>query len=74
MTMTTTNENIITRLISEEVAEQNKLALDMVNYYTKVSDIVERTHVAMGRKNSYRVEIATTKNQKLNTNAYASTH
>ena len=72
--MTTESENIITRLLSVEVTEQNKLALDIVNYYTKVSDIVERTHVAMGRKNSYRVDIATTKNQKLNTNAYSSTH
>jgi hypothetical protein len=60
--------------LSEEVTEQNKLAIEIVNYYTKVSDIVERTHVAMGRKNSYRVDIATTKNQKLNTNAYSSTH
>jgi hypothetical protein len=72
--MATESENIITRLLSEEVTEQNKLALEIVNYYTKVSDIVERTHVAMGRKNSYRVDIATTKNQKLNTNAYSSTH
>ena len=72
--MTTESENIITRLLSVEVTEQNKLALEIVNYYTKVSDIVERTHVAMGRNNSYWVDIATTKNQKLNTNDYSSTH
>jgi len=72
--MTTESENIITRLLSEEVIEQNKIALDIVDYYSKVSDIVERTHIAMGRKSSFRVDVSTTKNPKLNTNAYASTH
>ncbi|MBI2271439.1 MAG: hypothetical protein HYU69_13935 [Bacteroidetes bacterium] len=72
--MTLKKENITTQLLSKEVVEQNKVALEMVDFYAKVSDIIERTHVAMGKKSSYRVVGSSTKNQKLNTNAYASTH
>lgn len=68
------NEIITTKLLSKEIVDQNKVALDIVSFYTKVSDIVERTHIAMGRKNSFRIDISSTKNQKLNTNAYNSTH
>ncbi len=74
MTMTKKNEIITTKLLSKEIIEQNKIALDLVDYYSKVFDIVERTYIAMGRKSSFRVDISTTKNQKLNTNAYAPTH
>ena len=72
--MTKKTEVITTKLLSEEIIEQNQVALEIVDYYSKVSDIVERTHIAMGRKSSFRVDISTTKNPKLNTNAYASTH
>ena len=72
--MTLKKENITTKLLSKEVVEQNKVALDMVDFYIKVSDIIERTHIAMGKKSSFKIASASTKNQKLNTNAYASTH
>lgn len=72
--MTTKKEIITTKLLSKEVVEQNKVALDLVNFYTNVSDIIERTHIAMGKKKSYRISISATKNQKLNTNSYASTY
>jgi hypothetical protein len=74
MTMATKKEIITTKLLSKEVVEQNKVALDLVSGYTKVSDIIERTYIAMGKINSYRITISATKNQKLNTNSYASTH
>ena len=72
--MTQIKENITTKLLSKEVVEQNKTALEMVNFYTKVSDIIERTHIAMGKKNSYKIAISSTKNQKLNTNVCATTN
>jgi len=74
MTMTTKKEIITPKLLSKEIVEQNIVALDIVNFYTKVSDIIERTHIAMGKKSSFRVTNSSTKNQKLNTNAYASTY
>ncbi len=67
-------ENITTKLLSKEVVEQSKVAVKILDFYTKVSDIIERTHIAMGKKSSYKIAISSTKNQKLNTNAYASTH
>ena len=72
--MTLINENITSKLLSKEVVEQNKVALDMVDFYTKVSDIIERTYIAMGKKRAFKIVSSSTKNQKLNTNAYASTH
>ena len=72
--MTQIKENITTKLLSKEVVEQNKTALEMVNFYTKVSDIIERTHIAMGKKNSYKIAISSTKNQKLNTHVCATTN
>ena len=67
-------ENLTTKILSKEIVAQNKTALDLVSYYSKVSDIIERTHLAMGRKCSFKIETSSTKNQKLNTNAYGSTH
>lgn len=72
--MTTKKDSITIQLLSKEVVEQNKVALDIVGFYSKVSDIIERTHVAMGKKKSYKLTNSTTKNQKLHTNAYASTY
>lgn len=72
--MTFKKEIITTKLLSKEVIEQNKIALDIVDFYARVSDIIERTYVAMGKKSSYRVTSSSTKNQKLNTNICASTH
>ena len=72
--MKTKKEIITTKLLSKEVIEQNKAAIDIVDFYAKVSDIIERTHVAMGKKSSYRIASSSTKNQKINTNTYASTY
>lgn len=72
--MTTFKENITTQILSKEIVEQNKVAIDIVNYYSKVSEIIERTHIAMGKRSSFKIGSSSTKNQKLNTNVYASTH
>ncbi len=72
--MKSKNENITTKIMAKEVVDQNKVALDILEFYTKVSDIIERTHVAMGKKSSFKISSSSTKNQKLNTTAYASTY
>lgn len=72
--MTQLKENITPKLLSKDIVERNKAALDIVNFYAKVSDIIERTHIAMGKKSSFKIASSSTKNQKLNTNAYASTN
>ena len=72
--MDSKKENLTATLLSKEVIEKNVTALDIVNLHRKVSDIIERTHIAMGRKSSYKIAISSTKDQKLNTNACATTH
>lgn len=72
--MTTLKEVLTTKILSKEILDQNEKTLDMISNYSKVSDIIERTHIAMGKKSTFRIEISSTKNQKLNTNAYAATH
>ena len=67
-------ENLTSKILPKEVVDQSQTAIEMVNYYAKVSDIIERTHVAMGRKIAFKIESSSTTNQKLNTNSYGSTH
>lgn len=71
--MTQIKLNITSELLIKDVVELNKTASEMINFYSKVSDIIERTHVAMGKKNSYKIAISLTSNQKLNTNVCATT-
>ena len=72
--MKSKNENITTKILAKEVIDQNKVALDILDFYSRVSDIIERTHVAMGKKSTFKISSSSTKNQKLNTTFYASTY
>jgi hypothetical protein len=72
--MATLKGNLTTQILSKEIIDKNKTALDLVSYYSRVSEIVQRTRIAMGKKNSFKIESSSTKNQKLNTNAYGATH
>jgi hypothetical protein len=67
-------KNLTSLLLPKEIVEHNLTTIEMVNQYEKVSDLIERTHIAMGKKGTFKIESASTKNQKLNTNAYGSTH
>ncbi len=67
-------DNLTSKILPKEIVDKSQTAIDMVKYYTKVSDIIERTHIAMGKKRAFKIESSSTTNQKLNTNAYGSTH
>ena len=67
-------ENLTSQILPKEIVDQSQSAIEMVKYYAKVSDIIERTHIAMGKKSTFKIESASTKNLKLNTNLYGSTH
>jgi len=67
-------ENLTSKILPKEIVEQSQTAIEMVKYYAKVSDIIERTHIAMGKKSAYKIESSSTTNQKLNTNNYGSTN
>lgn len=72
--MTSLKESLTSKILPKEIVDKNQTALELVRYYTKVSDIIERTHIAMGKKSTYKIESSSTTNQKLNTNSYGSTH
>ena len=61
-------------LISKDAVEKNQVAIEIVTGYSKVADIIERTHLAMGKKTSFKVSTSSTTNGKLNSNAFATTH
>jgi len=67
-------ENLTSKILPKEIVDQSQTAIEMVKYYAKVSDIIERTHIAMGKKSAFKIENSSTRNQKLNTSAYGSTH
>ena len=74
-TNTMNKEKILTtKLLNREVSEKNQAAIEIVAYYSKVADIIERTHLAMGKKVSFKASTSSTINEKLNTNAFASTY
>lgn len=50
-------ENLTSKLLPKEVVEQSQTAIEMVNYYAKVSDIIERTHIAMGKKSALKLKV-----------------
>jgi len=72
--MTTIKESLTSKILPKDVIVQSQTALNLVRYFSKVSDIIERTHIAMGKKSVYKIESSSTRNQKLNTNSYGSTH
>jgi hypothetical protein len=60
-------------ILAKEAVAENKTTLEIMDYYTKVSQIIERTHIAMGKKKIFKTSIASTSNEPLNTDAYTST-
>ena len=70
------NKKVIltTTLLNKDAVEKNQGAIEIVSYYSRAADIIERTRFAMGRKASFRVSNSSTINGKLNTNAFATTN
>jgi len=72
--MTSIKESLTSKILPKDVMDKSQTALNLVRYFSQVSDIIERTHIAMGKKSVFKIESSSTKNQKLNTNSYGSTH
>jgi hypothetical protein len=67
-------EILTTKLLKKEIIEKNQSAIQIVSDYSKVADIIERSHLAMGKKVTFKVSTSSTVNEKLNPNVFASTH
>lgn len=72
--MSDKKEILTTKLLAKEILDKNQSALDIVDYYSKVTDIIERTYLAMGKKQSFRISSSSTINEKLKSNVFSSTH
>lgn len=69
-----TKEALMKSLLGKDISDKNHDIIESVSYYAKVHNMIERTHVAMGKKATYKVSTSSTKNEKLKTNVFAATH
>ena len=67
-------DNLTGMILNKDVVEKNQVAIEIVTYYSKAVDVIERTRYAMGKKVPFKVSTSSTINQKLNTNVFAATH
>jgi hypothetical protein len=67
------NGSLTQKLFIREGGDNTQLS-EILDYYSKVSDIVERTYAAMGKKSSFRIVSSSTTSEKLYTNVFSSTH
>ncbi|GAB6394413.1 MAG: hypothetical protein MdMp024_0725 [Bacteroidales bacterium] len=72
--MSKSKETLSTALLNKEVWGADKTIERSMSYYAKTMDIIERTHIAMGRKTTYEYSTSSTLNGKFNTNTFASTY
>ena len=64
--MTTTEKIVSKKLINENVIKS-------IEYYSHISDIINRTYAAMGRSKSYEVTNVSTNDVKLKHNVRSTT-
>jgi len=65
--------DLIKTLVGNDLAKNNNVLLKSINYYKKVSDIIDRTDKALGRKKEYKETTQSTFDLKITPNAIGST-
>lgn len=73
MNQDSNRKRIITKLASEKVLKSNKVALDSYKEYKKISDLIDRTNYALGKKPTFRANTGSTLNFEVNKYAISST-
>lgn len=73
--MATKEEELLTKTgYSKEIMEQNAETFQIMDFYKKTIDLIERTKIVMGKKTTYTVTSSSTIHQKLKSNVVSSTH
>lgn len=67
-------EAIIAKLLDIEIIDEKHATTDVIDYYSKTIEIIERTNLARSKKTPFIVKNASTITEKLNTSVFASTH
>lgn len=73
MTKKFIQKNMINKVASKRVLDQNAIALKTYDIYKKTADIIERAEFASGKRVSYEIAISSTMNFKINLHATYST-
>jgi hypothetical protein len=68
------NQKIVTFLLSDSTNLSQEKANSIIDYYDKIAELIERTHIAMGKSKQLKIMSTTTKNAQLNLNVFATTH
>jgi len=64
---------ILKTLMGNELTQSNDVLLKSIDYYKKVSEIINRTDKALGRKKEYKETTQSTVDLKVSPNAIGST-
>ena len=72
--MSAKKNNQLSGCLPKDTLLKNKSTFTILESYSHVSDIIERTHKAMGKKASYKSSNSNTISEKLNLNVFCSTH
>ena len=72
--MSAKKNNQLSGRLSKDALLKNQSTFTILESYSHVSDIIERTHKAMGKKSSYKTSNSNTISEKLNLNVFCSTH
>ena len=67
-------ENSINLIASKEDVDANARVLEIYDTYDKVSGILERTHIAMGKKRKFVMSSSSSGSEKIVAHASPSTH
>ena len=68
-----TPSKLISKMVSKKVLKQNAKALEFYDSYKEISDLLDRTNVAMGRKPTFKAETGSTLHFEVNQHGVAST-
>jgi len=68
-----TKSKILISIIDADTLNANKKTLEEFDYYKNISDLIERTNTALGRRKTYLKTSLSTINTQFNINAIKST-
>jgi hypothetical protein len=68
-----TKSKILISIIDADTLNANKKTLVEFDYYKNISDLIERTNIALGRRKTYLKTSLSTINTQFNINAIKST-
>lgn len=73
MTKKISQKSMVSKVASKRVLDQNTAAFKVYDIYKKTADIIERAEYASGKRVSYKTDMSSTLNFKINLHGIYST-